>query len=177
MMIVDDQQIKIGDLILPGFFQKMEVDAEVKIDEVDVKGKSVKPKQATGYEDGKIKLYLILQGDQQTTIYDKLLSIQNIFKQPDQQVPLVYNVFNEHLNVRGIDKIIFKKLTSKETNKIDTLEVICEFWEYIPITIQTAETDEEFNLEKLSKEYQDYLAGRQNLVETAAVDDDIPEAT
>jgi hypothetical protein len=175
MIIVDESGIKVGGIILPGIFRQMEIDATAKVDEVDVKGKSVKPKQATGYEDAKINLGILLVADDIEDEFTKLEKIQNIFKKPNQKKPLVYEVVNKHLNIRGINNIIFKKLSSKETNKSDELLISCEFWEYIPINIKatnkkSAKTASSKKTSKatnnnssgVSREYEEYLKTRGN---------------
>ncbi len=181
--IGDSGLVKVGGTLLPGTFEKMEIEADVKVDEVDVKGKSVKPKQATGYEDAKIKLVINLRANNKEDEYTQLSKIQNIFKKPGQEKPNVYQIFNRHLNTRGIDKVIFKKLTTKEDNKSNILRVTCEFWEYIPITIQatkntsiTSSTTKSSIQPNLTDEYEAYLETRSQRIDktqkTAAIDDD-----
>ncbi|WP_427340602.1 hypothetical protein [Caloranaerobacter sp. DY30410] len=179
MIIVDAGAIKVGGILLPGIFQKLEVESNAKVDEIDIKGKSVKPKQATGYEDAKIKITLILKANDDEDEYEQLVKIQNVFKRPGQEKPIVYEIFNKHLNARGISKVIFKKLTTKENNKSNLLIVECEFWEYIPITIKAAKSTSNVSSNmkpELTKEYETYLSNRTNRIDknkiTAAVDDD-----
>jgi hypothetical protein len=150
-----------------------------------VKGKAVKPKQATGYEDGKIKLVINLRPNNYEDEYDQLYRIQNIFKKPNQEKPNIYDIFNRHLNTRGIKRVIFKKLTTKEDNKSNILQVTCEFWEYIPITIQTTKASGNTSSQnsssnsvapELNDNYEAYLDTRHQRLDktkkTAAVDDD-----
>ncbi|SKC68234.1 hypothetical protein [Maledivibacter halophilus] len=185
MIIVDTDIVKVGGVILPGIFQKLEIDSDVKVDEVDVKGKSVKPKQATGYEDAKIKLVIGLRPNNQEDEFEQLSRIQNIFKRPGQEKPKVYEIFNKHLNTRGITRVIFKKLTSREDNNSNIIKVVCEFWEYIPITIRSTKTSSVSNNNESSispklnliNEYETYLEERNSPIDkskaTAAIDDDI----
>lgn len=135
MIITDTGEVKVGDILLPGLFKSLEIETDAKVDEVDVKGSSVKPKQATGYEDAKIKLKLRLKDEGTVTILDQLTQIQNVFKKPAQGKPLVLDIFNHHCNARGITKVIFKKLKTQEDNSMNMMDVECEFWEWIPITI------------------------------------------
>jgi hypothetical protein len=185
MIIIDTGTVKVGGIILPGTFEKLEIEADVQVDEVDVKGKAVKPKQATGYEDAKIKLVINLRPNNYEDEYDQLYRIQNIFKKPNQEKPNIYDIFNRHLNTRGITRVIFKKLTTKEDNKSNILQVTCEFWEYIPITIQTTKASGNTSSQnsssdsvapELSDNYEAYLDTRHQRLDktkkTAAVDDD-----
>ena len=187
MEIITDAsgKVKVGGVILPGIFQNIEVDGDVRIDEAEVEGKSAKPKQAVGYEDAKVKLNIVLINDEESTPYEKLKKLQNIFKRPGQQLPYVYEIVNRHLQARGITKIIFKKLSSSEDNNLDLIRATCEFWEYVPITIQAQKNTGvgSGTAPQLTKEYQEYLNQRNSKIgighgnktsRTAAVDDDKP---
>lgn len=138
MEIITDASgaVKVGDTLLPGDFQSLSVDGEVIIDDVEIEGKSKKAKQISGYEDSTVTLTLKLRNDTSSTPYDKLQEIQNVFKKSGQSTPVVYDIYNRHLKVRGITKVIFSKLTSSENNENDTMDVSCEFEEYSPIDIQ-----------------------------------------
>ena len=61
MVYQDDQTVKIDDVILPGLVKSMEIKNDAQVDEQEVEGQSKKPKQATGYEDAKINIELILE--------------------------------------------------------------------------------------------------------------------
>lgn len=138
MEIITDASgaVKVGDTLLPGDFQSLSVDGEVIIDDVEIEGKAKKAKQINGYEDSTVTLTLKLRNDESSTPYDKLQQIQNVFKKSGQNTPTVYDIYNRHLKVRGITKVIFSKLTSSENNENDTMDVSCEFEEYSPIDIQ-----------------------------------------
>lgn len=190
MEIITDAsgKVKVGGVILPGVFQNIEVDGDVRIDEAEVEGKSAKPKQAVGYEDAKVKLNIALLNDDSSTPYEKLKIIQNIFKKPGQELPNVYEIINRHLQARGISKVVFKKLTSSEDNNRDVIRATCEFWEYIPITIQAKKNTSGVSSSatatapELTGDYQAYLNNRNDgsighsnkAANTAAVDDDTP---
>ena len=176
-------QVKVGDIILPGFFQSMEVNGEILLDEIEVEGRSDNPKQPVGYEDAKIKMTLIVENND-TTPYEKLEVLQSIFKAPGQGVPHAYDIFNRHLLARGITKVVFKGLTTIEDNKLDVIKATCEFAEYIPISIgvkkissksQTTTTNSFNN----SAEYRSYVKSNRGKVadkkqQTVAKDDDVP---
>ena len=187
VITTDFGDVKVGGIILPGTFQKLEVESDAKVDEVDVKGKSVKPKQATGYEDAKVKFTLIIRPNNKEDEYTQLAKIQRVFRKPEQGKPQVFDIVNKHVNTRGVRKIIFKKLTTQEDNKSNILLVTCEFWEYIPITLKAGKAGKNNNKKKSKKanknsksnasslkgDYKSYLnnnRGKAN--KTAAVDDD-----
>lgn len=135
MIFLDDSLIKIGGIILPGIVKSLEVKSDALVEEQEVEGSSAKPKQAIGYEDAKVIIELILEDGETITKEDKLRTIQNLFRKSNQEKPEIHELINEHTAVRGITKVIFKSMTTKETNKKEELTVSIELWEYIAATI------------------------------------------
>lgn len=129
-------QVKVGGSILPGIFQSLEINVDTLIDEVEVEGMKKKPKQINGYEDASVKLNLVLNNDDGSSPYNKLEALQNIFKKPGQDKPVVYDLYNRHTQIRGINKVIFKNLTTVEDNANDLIRASCEFIEFSSISIQ-----------------------------------------
>lgn len=135
MIYIDESTVKVGGVVLPGLFKSIEIKGDALIEEQEVEGRSTKPKQATGYEDSKISLELVLLDGPVLTKLQKLEMIQNLFKKKGQAKPTVYEIVSEHTAVRGITKVLFKNLTTKEQSKKDELSVMIEFWEYVAMTI------------------------------------------
>lgn len=135
MIYVDGSEVKVSGVLLPGLFKSLEVQQDAKIDEQTVEGSSSKPKQATGYEDAKITLELILEDGPTLTKEQKLTQIQNLFKVKTQGIPIVRELVNAHTAIRGIDKVIFKTLTSKEGNDSSKLTASLEFLQYTASTV------------------------------------------
>lgn len=190
MIYIDDSTVKVGGVTLPGLFKSIEIKGDALIEEQEVEGRSTKPKQATGYEDAKINLELILLDGPELTKLQKLEIIQNLFKKQGQAKPIIYEIINEHTAARGITQILFKNLTTKEQNKNDGLTAMIEFWEYAAITITATATATKSTGSasgasaagkanaNLSAEYQAYLTSRgaapklqDKTVTTAAADD------
>ena len=123
MVYQDDQTVKIDDVILPGLVKSMEIKNDAQVDEQEVEGQSKKPKQATGYEDAKINIELILEDTQDDagtvtmTRMQKLQQIQALFRQPGQALPAVHQIVCEDTAVRGISQVILKNMTHKAENK------------------------------------------------------------
>lgn len=169
MIYMDDSTVKVGGVILPGLFKSLEIKSDAKIDEETVQGSTAKPKQATGYEDAKITLELVLEDSPTETKEQKLTKIQYLFKVPTQGIPIVHDIVNVHTAIRGIKKVIFKSLSTKEQNtKTSEITASLEFWEYVPITITatkktTSSTKKTISTSKssftsgLSSSYQSYL--------------------
>ena len=60
MIYVEDELIKLNGVVLPGLVKSIEVIETAKVDEQEVEGSATKPKQATGYEDAKVNIELII---------------------------------------------------------------------------------------------------------------------
>lgn len=135
MIFLDDSIIKIGGVVLSGVVKSLEIKTDARIEEQEVQGKTAKPKQATGYEDAKVMIEIALEDSENKTKEDKLRDIQKLFRSSGQAKPKVYDIVNEHTAIRNVKKVVFKNLTTKETNKKSELSVSIELWEYIASTI------------------------------------------
>lgn len=142
MIFTDESTVKIDSIVLPGLFKSIEIKGDAIVDEQEIEGQSKKPKQATGYEDFKINLELILEDGPILTKMQKLEVIQQIFKTSGQERPSVHEIVNEHTAVRGIRQVIFKNLTHKAESKKSQLTVTLEFWEYTVMTITATEASQ-----------------------------------
>lgn len=134
-------QVKVGDTILPGIFESLEISGSVKMDEVEIKGKKEKVTQAVGYETAKIRFNIILlpEDEEDGDTGEAVETIQQLFrKAPDQEKPGVFKIVNKHVLARGIDEVIFTGLKTYEDNKINKVLVMCEFTEHVPIKIKVA---------------------------------------
>ena len=136
MIYVEDQLVKVNGLVLPGLVKSIEVKESAKIDEQEVEGSATKPKQATGYEDAKITVELILDDTPTRTKYQALETVRAIFRKPGQTVPQPIPIVSEDTAKHGIDKVLFKGFSHKAEAKKEQITVSLEFWEYIPQTIK-----------------------------------------
>lgn len=135
MIYVEDQLVKVNGVVLPGLVKSIEVKESAKIDEQEVEGSAAKPKQATGYEDAKVNIELIIDDTTTQTKYERLATLRALFRKPGQSVPQPIPIVCEDTAKHGIDKVLFKGLTHKAEAKRGQLAVTLEFWEYIPQTI------------------------------------------
>ena len=72
MIFVEDGTIKLNGVVLPGLVKSIEVKESAQIDEQEVEGSSTKPKQATGYEDAKVNIELVVDDTETQTKYQRL---------------------------------------------------------------------------------------------------------
>ena len=169
MIYVEDQLVKVNGVVLPGLVKSIEVKESAKIDEQEVEGSATKPKQATGYEDAKITVELILDDTPTRTKYQALETVRAIFRKPGQTVPQPIPIVSEDTAKHGIDKVLFKGFSHKVEAKKDQFTASLEFWEYIPQTIKASKASSSGGKASgssgggttssgLSEEYKSYLA-------------------
>jgi hypothetical protein len=141
LITTDIGQVKVGNVVLPGAFESLEITGTVRVDEVEIPGKKDRVTQAVGFDNARVRLTLTLLpkvdgGD----CADQVRRIQQIFrKSPDQQKPGVYRIINRHVQARGINEVIFSDLKTFEDNRSDKVLVICEFTEHVPIKVKVAQ--------------------------------------
>lgn len=181
MIYTEDQLVKVNGVVLPGLVKSIEVKESAKIDEQEVEGSATKPKQATGYEDAKVNIELILDDTPTATKCQRLETVRALFRTPGQSVPQPIPIVSEDTAKHGIDKVLFKGITHKSEVKKDQLTVSLEFWEYVPQTIQTTSSSSGSSSggssggktanqqTTLSSDYQKYL--QANRGKSPAVDD------
>lgn len=175
MIYIEDNCIKVGGTMLPGIFKSIEVTGSALVEEQEVEGSSVKPKQATGYEDAKVNIELVLYDTNNETALQKLARIHNIFQPPGQAVPQVLDIVEEQLAARGVSRVIFKGLVSKEDSKKQQITATLTFWEYIPIVISASKGGAGLgsagSVGTLSDAYSAYLPERGKTADTPITDD------
>lgn len=169
MIYFDDDHVKVGGIILPGIIKSLEVKHSAKVEEIEVEGSDSKPKQATGYDDAKINIELLLEDSENKTKEEKLTIIQNLFKKQGQELPDVHEIVTTLTSLRNVTNVIFKDLSTKEQNNKSYLNVSIELWEYVPISI-TANKKSKSSKSKssgsstdagtITTEYQGYLQNR-----------------
>ena len=100
-----------------------------------VVGCSQTQNHATGYEDAKVNIELIIDDTPSQTKYQRLAVVVSHFRKPGQTVPQPIPIVSEDTVAHGIDKVWFKGVSHKAENKKGQLAVTLEFWEHVPQTI------------------------------------------
>ena len=170
MIYVEDQLVKVNGVVLPGIVKSIEVKESAKIDEQEVEGSATKPKQATGYEDAKINIELVVDDTPGQDKYQRLAVARAIFRKPGQTVPQPIPIVSEDTAKHGIEKVLFKGISHKAEAKKGQLSVTLEFWEYVPQTIKATKSGGSGGsgsggassgaaASSLSADYKDYLSG------------------
>lgn len=159
MIFTEDRTIKLGGVTLPGLVKKVDVKSSAAIDEVDVEGSAVKPKQPVGYEDSKVTIELIVDATANETALEKITRINTMFKASKQTVPQPLLLVCSEAAAIGLTTVLFKDFDFNKTNKSDQYAAKLTLWEYIPMVI-TATLGASTTAEpELSDEYRGYLNG------------------
>lgn len=179
MIFIEDERVKLNGVVLPGLVKSIEVTETAKVDEQEVEGSATKPKQATGYEDAKVNIELIIDDTESQTKYERYAVLRKIFRKPGQNVPQPIPIVSEDTAAHGVEKVIFKKLTHKGENKKSQLVANLELWEYIPQTITATSSSSSSGrsgksqattaASNLSADFQQYLGTKRG--KSPAVDD------
>lgn len=181
MIFIEDERIKLSGVVLPGLVKSIEVTEAAKVDEQEVEGSAVRPKQATGYEDAKVNIELIIDDTENQGRYERYAVLRDIFRKPAQDVPQPIPIVCEDTAAHGIETVLFKRLTHKGENKKSQLMASLELWEYIPQTITAASVrsgsgspsggSSQLSADSgsLNTDYQQYLGSKRG--KSPAVDD------
>lgn len=128
MLLVQEHLIKLGGIKLSGQMKSIEISETAKIEDIkDDKGKT-KANQPTGYEAAKISIEFVLEATSKKSANKQIKEMQRLFKAPGQEKAKLIKIVNEDCAARGISKVFFEKLASKntiaESKKTATLELI-----------------------------------------------------
>jgi hypothetical protein len=134
---VEDGTFKLGDTIVPGIYQGLEISGEVALDEQAVPGRSGSSKQPLGFKDAEVTLRVMLVDDDETSAEDKLRVLVGLFKGQDAQAkPFVYRLVCPSLAAWKIDQVVFRGLRSAESSDNDVREQELVFVEHKPVTLK-----------------------------------------
>ena len=128
MLVVQEHLIKLGGVKLSGQMKSIDISETATIENIeDDKGKT-KANQPTGYEAAKITIEFILEDSPGKTQEEQIKAMQRLFKPPGQKKAKLLKVSNKDCAYRGISKVYFQKLSTKNTiaqsKRTATLELL-----------------------------------------------------
>ena len=128
MLLVQERLIKLGGVKLSGQMKSIDISETATIENIeDDKGKT-KASQPTGYEAAKISIEFILEDSKSMTQVEQISAMQRLFKPYKQKKAKLLKVVNEDCAARGISKVYFEKLSTKneiaESKRTATLELL-----------------------------------------------------
>lgn len=132
-----DGLVRLGKDTLPGILVNQAISNAVRYDESQNDSMSGKAKVPLGWEDADVTLTLDLLCDEESDCYEKLTVINRIFKGADRRAnPKIYDVTGRHLRARGINRVVFSRLESNESDEDDTIQVTIGFVEHLPAVVK-----------------------------------------
>lgn len=133
LLTFSDGIVKLDNKSLPGLISSQRVKASVRFDKQDLDGLSGKKKVPMGWSDADITITLDLTTEEDgSDCYEKLATLDKIFRTKDKDSVRVFDVNNKHLMARGVRQVVFSDLESSETNADDVIQITLQFTEYEP---------------------------------------------
>lgn len=130
-------EIRLGKNVVPGILRDMRVRGGVRFDESERDGLSGKAKTPMGWEDCAITLVVDMLTDETGSCYAKLTALDALFRGHDNGAnPRVLDVANPHVTARGIERVVFSRLESAETDQDDIIMATLGFTEHRPPVIR-----------------------------------------
>lgn len=124
----------LGGVVLPVPPASMVVKQSLKIDEIEIRGRSGKVKQPVGYEDAEVSIELELcdreEGDAVVeTARERLETIQKLFRSSKTALPQPLEIVSTLTETCGIRKVLFKELEVHD-NELDFISATLRLTEF-----------------------------------------------
>jgi hypothetical protein len=133
LLTFDDGIVQLAGARIPGILKSLSIAGQVRFDEAEQDGLSGKVKVPMGWTDADITLVVELTTESGLDCYDKLAQINATFKGTDNGGnPKVFDVVNRHAIARGIERVVFAGLGSRETDEDDVILADLAFVEHVP---------------------------------------------
>lgn len=123
---------------------EMRVRQAVKLDQVEIPGRSGKVKQATGYEDAEVEIRLTLVDEEDKTgaiarsAIEQLRELQSAFRnrRDSDSLPRVFSIRSRLTDACEIKTVLFSGVEASEIPGAGDLDVTISFVEFEPIARQ-----------------------------------------
>jgi hypothetical protein len=125
--------VKLGDTLLPGVFQRMDIRTSLRMPEESASGRSGSTKLPQGWAAAEVTLDLICCSDDERSAGAKLDVISQLFGAADAHGrPRIYNLVHWHCLARGIRQVVFKELSSSDDSESDLVACSLLFVQHRP---------------------------------------------
>jgi len=200
--LVNEEQIEcmIGSVTLPVPPRSMRIKQALKIDEIEIKGRSGKVKQPVGYQDSEITLELEICDKEEggkvvETARERFEQVQGLFRSSREALPEPQEIVSTLTDACGIRQVLIKEIEVHD-NELDYISCTLQLTEFESVENQlktqaqeqeaAAEAeakgeeaiagDEKLN-EVLGNPEDDYLSGRYEQGKTDAMGEEYPGET
>lgn len=158
--------MEISGIPVPGLVKKVEVTGSAVIDAVTDDNDKTLGYQPNGYEPMKMTVDLLLEPAAGETFEELAKVVQFLFRPPGQAAAMPIAIVNNHAASHDISLVFCKSVSTSKKTESSYGEATLEFWEYLPVVVQTetasntgstAATSAEASTAGISTEYQEYL--------------------
>ena len=185
-------EVKIGDLVLSIPPRQMKIKQTLKIDEIEIPGRSGKVKQPVGYEDSEISIELEISHQEiglqvVKTAEDRFREIQALFRPSPDTIQSPVPIVSSLTEACGIEQVLIKDLELHDDPEYDYIVCTLTLTEFDSIAnqlLEQAQTQEaaeqaaqeaEENMpEELKNPPDNYLVDQFNSGKANAMGEDYP---
>ena len=137
MLYIKDTSMLVAGVAVPGLVKKLEITGAAVIDAVTDDNNVTLGYQPNGYEPLKMNVDLLLEPSAGESVESMVQTIQLLFKPPGQTTAIPLPVVNSQAAACGLSRVYFKGIDLSKKTENSYGEAALEFWEYLPVTVQT----------------------------------------
>ncbi|MFQ6614811.1 MAG: hypothetical protein ACE5D1_08210 [Fidelibacterota bacterium] len=162
--------VLLGGVILPVPPRAMKIKQSMKIDEIEIPGRSGKIKQPIGYEDSEITLTLEIpatyeNGRIKEKAPDRFKAIQNLFRSSKDAKPQAVDIASTLTEAIGITQVLIKSVDIADST-MDLVTVSLTLTEYESIEVQLTKQAQEMEVKaEAEAKGEEAIAGDERLNE------------
>jgi len=177
--IVNEEQIEclIGNITLPVPPRRMRIKQALKIDEIEIKGRSGKIKQPIGYQDAQITIDLEICNKEEggkvlETARERFEQIQGLFRPSREEIQEPQEIVSTLTDACGIRQVLIKELEVHD-NELDYISCTLQLTEFESVENQLkAQAQEQMASEDAQQQGEEAIAGNEKLNESLGNPDD-----
>jgi len=183
-------EVMLGELILPVPPRQMRIRQELKIDEIDIPGRSGKIKQPVGYQDSQITIDLEICDKEETgsvskqgneysasgyalteTALERFKQIQTLFRKDRNTVQQPVPIVSPLTEACGIQQVLIKELEIHD-NELDYISCTLNLTEFESVESQIENLIAEEQAVQQVEDSEEYQNGVDNMNSSLGEDDD-----
>ena len=160
----------IGDLVLPVPPRRMRIKQALKIDEIEIKGRSGKIKQPIGYQDSQITIDLEIcnkeeEGNVVETARERFEQIQKLFRESRESLPEPKEIVSTLTDSCGIRQVLIKEIEVHD-NELDYISCTLHLTEFESVENQLkTQAQEQEAASEAGQRGEEAIAGDEKLNE------------
>jgi hypothetical protein len=170
--LTNEEQIEclIGDITLPVPPRRMRIKQSLKIDEIEIKGRSGKIKQPIGYKDAQITIDLEICDKEEggivvETARERFEQVQRLFRASREAIQEPQEIVSTLTDACGIRQVLIKELEVHD-NELDFISCTLQLTEFESIENQLkSQTQEQAAEDDAEEKGEEAIAGDEKLDE------------